>query len=50
MERDPIVEETPRLREEYATEFAHDRDAIFDGESAIWIGGSPDRIGSDRCD
>ncbi len=29
MERDPIVEETRRLREEYAAKFAHDRDAIF---------------------
>lgn len=30
MERDPIVEETRRLREEYAAKFAHDRDAIFE--------------------
>lgn len=30
MERDPIVDETRRLREEYASKFAHDRDAIFD--------------------
>jgi hypothetical protein len=30
MKRDPIVEETRKLREEYAAAFAHDRDAIFD--------------------
>ena len=28
--RDPIVEETRKLREEYAAKFGHDRDAIFD--------------------
>ena len=31
MKRDPIVEETRKLREEYAAKFGHDRDAIFDG-------------------
>ena len=30
MKRDPIVEETRKLREEYAAKFGHDRDAIFD--------------------
>jgi len=30
MKRDPIVEETRKLREEYAAKFQHDRDAIFD--------------------
>ena len=30
MRRDPIVEETRKLREEYAAKFGHDRDAIFD--------------------
>ena len=30
MDRDPIVEETRKLREEYAAKFHHDRDAIFD--------------------
>ena len=30
MERDPIVEETRKLREEYAAKFNHDPDAIFD--------------------
>lgn len=30
MKRDPIVEETRKLREEYAEKFGHDRDAIFD--------------------
>ena len=30
MKRDPIVEETRKLREEYAAQFGHDRDAIFD--------------------
>jgi hypothetical protein len=29
MYRDPIVEETRRLREEYASQFKHDLDAIF---------------------
>ena len=28
--RDPIVEETRRLREEYAAQFNHDPNAIFD--------------------
>ena len=28
--RDPIVEETRKLREEYATQFNHDPKAIFD--------------------
>ena len=30
MKRDPIVEETRKLREEYAAKFGNDRDAIFD--------------------
>ena len=30
MWRDPIVEETRALREEYASSFGHDADAIFD--------------------
>ena len=30
MERDPIVEETRKLREEYAARFNHDPKAIFD--------------------
>ena len=30
MKRDPIVEETRKLREEYAAKLGHDRDAIFD--------------------
>lgn len=30
MYRDPIVEETRRLREEYASAFDHDLDAIFE--------------------
>ena len=30
MKRDPIVEETRKLREEYAAKFGHDMDAIFD--------------------
>ena len=30
MDRDPIVEETRKLREEYAAKFQHDRDALFD--------------------
>ncbi len=30
MRRDPIVEETRKLREEYAAQFDHDLDAIFD--------------------
>jgi len=29
MYRDPIVAETRRLREEYASQFGHDMDAIF---------------------
>ncbi|MCY3736566.1 MAG: hypothetical protein OXG13_09220 [Gemmatimonadaceae bacterium] len=29
MKRDPIVEETRKLREESAAKFGHDRDAIF---------------------
>ena len=28
--RDPIVEETRKLREEYAAQFNHDPNAIFD--------------------
>lgn len=30
MGHDPIVEETRKLREEYASKLNHDRDAIFD--------------------
>ncbi len=30
MNRDPIVEETRKLREEYAAKFQHDPDAIFE--------------------
>ena len=30
MNRDPIVEETRKLREEYAAKFANDPDAIFE--------------------
>ena len=30
MDRDPIVEETRKLREEYASKFDHDPDAIFE--------------------
>ena len=30
MKRDPIVEETRKLREEYAAKLNHDPDAIFD--------------------
>ena len=30
MKRDPIVEETRKLREEYAAKFGHNPDAIFD--------------------
>ena len=30
MKRDPIVEETRKLREGYAAKLGHDRDAIFD--------------------
>ncbi len=30
MNCDPIVEETRKLREEYAAKFHHDRDAMFD--------------------
>ncbi|MFT5374177.1 MAG: hypothetical protein ACI906_000993 [Candidatus Latescibacterota bacterium] len=29
MTKDPIVEETRRLREEYAAQFGHDREVIF---------------------
>lgn len=29
MERDPIVEETRKLRKEYAAQFGYDLDAIF---------------------
>lgn len=28
--RDPIVEETRKIREEYAAQFNHDENAIFD--------------------
>ena len=30
MKRDPIVEETRKLREQYAAQLKHDTDAIFD--------------------
>ena len=30
MWKDPIVEETRKLREEYASRFKHDADAIFE--------------------